>query len=569
MDHPENNPIPETNPAWNLYGSGYDNLGRLGIPENIPVSQPNSEQLLVRIDCVGICYSDVKLLQQGENHPKLKDRNLSKHPTRPGHEVSFTVIKVGDSLKDKFQAGERYVVQPEVVHHNKNFTYGFSLPGGLTQYQLIGPELLCTDDGVSIMKIDDSLGYAEACLLEPWGSVLSTYENTRRLVPKLGGKMWIVGNPEIQTERKFSDYLDRPESILISDLPVSLEEIIIKSNLNVRIQDGISVNQYINSIDRTVPPEKFDDIVVVDPISAEQIEILISMIKIGGLINLIGNMPLNEPIRLDPQRIHYDFISIIGNSGPDLAESYGTDRNPSSLSPKGAAVFYGAGGAMGQIHVENAIAAIDGPDKIVVIDINQERLDHIENRFARLAQQQKKSFHTVNPLSAPKDLNDHIKDLIDQEYVDDMVVLVPDAAVFERAASLLGNDSLLNMFAGTPAGASFPIDISNVYLGNLQITGSSGLRFRHIIAAHELAISGNINIGAAVVALGGMGAALEAIRAVEEGRFPGKIVIYPHLVDLPLTSIEDLCKHHPEISRVIGEKNLWSKKAEEILMKSQ
>jgi len=339
--------------------------------------------------------------------------------------------------------------------------------------------------------------------------------------------------------------------------------------LNVRKQDGISVNQYINSIDRTAPPERFDDIVVLDPISAEQIEILISMINPGGLINLIGSKPLNEPIRLDPQRIHYDFISIVGNSGLDLAESYGTDRNRSSLSPNGSAVFYGAGGAMGQIHVENAIAAIDGPDKLVVIDINQDRLDHIENRYARLAQQQKKSFYTVNPLSTPKDLNDHIMNLIDQEYADDIVVLVPDAAVFERAASLLGTDSLLNMFAGTPAGASFPIDISNVYLGNLQITGSSGLSFRHLISAHDHAISGNINIGAAVVALGGMGAALEAIKAVEDGRFPGKIVIYPHLVNLPLTSIEDLSKNHPEISRVIGEKKLWSKKAEEILMKIQ
>ena len=569
MDHQDNISIPETNLSWNLYGAGYDNLGKLGKPEIAPVAQPDSEQLLVRVDCVGICYSDVKLLQQGENHPKIKSRNLSDCPISPGHEVSFTVILVGDSLKDKFRAGERYVVQPEIVQHNKKLTYGFSFPGGLTQYQLIGSELLSTDDGVSILKIDDSLGYAEACLLEPWGSVLSTYENTRRLEPKPGGNMWIIGNPDIEIERDFSKYLDHPEFILISDLPSRLEESILVANKNVHKQNGISVSQYKIIVEKQDPPLKFDDIVIIDPQSAEQIEILISMINPGGLINLIGNKPLDRPIKLDPQRIHYDFISIIGNLSSDLAESYGTDRNRSSLSPKGTAVFYGAGGAMGQIHVENAIAALDGPEKIVVIDINQERLDYLEQRFARLAQQQNKSLHTVNPLSSLKDLTEHIKELIDQEYANDVVVLVPDTAVFKKAASLLGEDSLLNLFAGTPAGASFPIDISNVYLGNLQITGSSGLSFRHIIAAYELAISGKINIAASVVAVGGMGAALEAIQAVEEGRYPGKIVIYPHLLDLPLTRVKDLSIQYPEMSKVVDERMIWSKEAEEILLESQ
>jgi hypothetical protein len=35
-------------------------------------------------------------------------------------------------------------------------------------------------------------------------------------------------------------------------------------------------------------------------------------------------------------------------------------------------------------------------------------------------------------------------------------------------------------------------------------------------------------------------AAIGGIYAVRDGRFPGKIVIYPHITDLPLTPLEEL-----------------------------
>jgi threonine dehydrogenase-like Zn-dependent dehydrogenase len=564
--HKEDFLIPDTNLVWNLYGAGYDKFGNNGYPESVPTPHPDSDQLLVRIDCVGICYSDVKLLHQGENHPKLKKKNLSIQPIRPGHEVSFTVVVVGDKLKEQFQVGERYVVQPEVVHQHKKLTYGFSFDGGLTQYQLIGPELLCTDDGISILKVDDTLGFAEASLLEPLGSVLSSYENTRRLVPKQGGKMWIIGNPQSQTEFVFTRYLDYPETVLISDLPPSLKKSVLRTNSNVLIQDGIEVSHYISSIDNADPTLKFDDIVVIDPQSAEQIEILLSMINPGGLINLIGANPLEEPVLLDPQRIHYDFISIIGNKGPDLADSYGTERNRSEFSPHGTAVFYGAGGPMGQMHIERAITILNGPEKLVVIDVNQERLNYIQLRFSRMAQQYNKTLYIINPLFCDNNLNKHIIELTNQKYVEDLIVLVPDPGVLEDAVSLLGKQSLINLFAGTPAGSCFPIDISNVYLGNMQITGSSGLGFQHICTAYEFAIDGKIDLGASVAAVGGMGAALEAIRAADERRFPGKIVIYPQLVNLPLMSIGELKAKIPAIANALGENCLWTRETERILL---
>jgi hypothetical protein len=58
-------PIPAETWAWNMYGPGTENIGREGHPEKFPVPTPGPDQLLVRVDAVGMCYSDVKLITQG------------------------------------------------------------------------------------------------------------------------------------------------------------------------------------------------------------------------------------------------------------------------------------------------------------------------------------------------------------------------------------------------------------------------------------------------------------------------------------------------------------------------
>ena len=80
------------------YGAGEENMGKDGQPELVPVPEPDADHMLVRIDSVGLCFSDVKIMRQGGSHPKLYDRDLAKEPTRLGHEVSLTVIEVGDNL---------------------------------------------------------------------------------------------------------------------------------------------------------------------------------------------------------------------------------------------------------------------------------------------------------------------------------------------------------------------------------------------------------------------------------------------------------------------------------------
>lgn len=78
--------LPEKTWAWNMYGVGEENIGKDGKPEQLPVPKPGTNQLLVRVDSVGLCFSIVKLIRMEKDHPKLYNRDLTKEPTRLGHE---------------------------------------------------------------------------------------------------------------------------------------------------------------------------------------------------------------------------------------------------------------------------------------------------------------------------------------------------------------------------------------------------------------------------------------------------------------------------------------------------
>ena len=85
-----------------------------------PVPQPDDDQLLVRVDAVGLCYSDVKLIRQGGSHAKLYGRDLSTNPTRVGHEVSLTIVQVGKNLAGSYHAGQRLAVQPDIYLNQRS-----------------------------------------------------------------------------------------------------------------------------------------------------------------------------------------------------------------------------------------------------------------------------------------------------------------------------------------------------------------------------------------------------------------------------------------------------------------
>ena len=157
-------PVPNEMLAWQLTGKGLENLGQDGQPTSVPVPSPGSRELLCRIDAAGLCFSDIKVLTLGSEHPRISGRDLQKSPVIMGHEVSLTVVRVGEELQEEYQVGDRFVVQADIYYQGQGLAFGYALDGALEQFVAIGKEILEGDDGRYIIPVKPGTGYAEAAL---------------------------------------------------------------------------------------------------------------------------------------------------------------------------------------------------------------------------------------------------------------------------------------------------------------------------------------------------------------------------------------------------------------------
>jgi threonine dehydrogenase-like Zn-dependent dehydrogenase len=558
--------LPQESWAWNLYGAGLENLGRDGQPELFGMPEPDDNQLLVRIDSISVCYSDVKILKQGGSHPKLYNRDLAHNPTRLGHEIALTIVKVGRNLQNNYRPGQRLAVQPDIYQQGKSTAYGYTIPGGMVQYHLIGDEVLKTDNGACLLPVEDNLGYAESSLLEPWGCVMAAYTQRRRLNPKPGGVMWMVGQPGDATAFTFSAGLDAPATIVLTDVPASVRQWVAATSARVIERNGLTPANYEALSQALTGAAGFDDIVVLNPTSAGAVTQIARCIARRGTCNFVGTQPLDGLVQVDFGRLHYDYIVFAGTNGTDIAAAYGEARNRCELRAGGTAVFVGAGGPMGQMHVQRALELPAGPQTVIATEISDERLKTLSDMFTPLAQKQGRTLLFFNPKTAQQSLRDFVLAATQGQGADDAVVSVPVAALMEEADTVMKPDGMLVLFAGVPNGTMGAVNLSHVYLSNAQYTGTSGLTLHDQASVMERRIAGTLSPGRSVAAIGGLETAAEAIVSVIESKFPGKVVIFPQIHNLPLTSLKALKDRLPDVAAQLGDDNLWTNAAEEMLI---
>ena len=135
--------IPESQYAIQLVGPG-----QLTLNDNKPVFKPGPYQILARTECVGLCFSDLKLLKQFSEHARKSEviEGLSRDilgeipsyvpgdkPTVPGHEVTCRIIAVGEKVT-QHKVGERCLVQTDyrdLPTASSNAAFGYNFEGGV------------------------------------------------------------------------------------------------------------------------------------------------------------------------------------------------------------------------------------------------------------------------------------------------------------------------------------------------------------------------------------------------------------------------------------------------------
>jgi len=550
-------PAPPTALAWNVYGAGIDHIGRDGRPESVDVPRPRPDQLLIRVDAVGLCFSDIKLLRLGGEHPKLYGRDLTVEPTRLGHETSVTVIEVGDELSDRFHPGQRLAIQPDIYVNGRSTAYGYTIPGGLIQYHVIGPEVLAADDGAYVVPVDDRMGYAETALTEPWACVEASYTQRRRLEPLSGGRFWVVARPDDDKAYRFGSVLGAAAEIVMSGVSPLLETAI-------RAAAGPTARVTTATIDEAAASGPFDDVIALGHHDPATIGRAADALAFRGVLALVADEPVDGPVEIDVGRIHYHYTAYVGTSGLDVSAAYGETRNRAEIRAGGVAVVVGAAGPMGQMHIERALAMANGPRLVVGVDLDADRLASARAKLEPVAGARGRELRIVAIGREAGALEATVRELTDGHGADDVIVTAPSGQAVVSAAAAMAPDGMLVLFAGVPVGTRVALDLSPVFLHGAQYTGTSGSRIADQALVVEKTIAGELEPRRALAAVGGMETAAEALQALVDGRYPGKIVVFPQLSGLPLTAVADLA-NDPEIGPKLGADGSWTAEAERAL----
>jgi L-sorbose 1-phosphate reductase len=548
---------PSTALAWNVYGAGIDHIGRDGRPESVPVPRPAPNQLLIRVDAVGLCFSDIKLLRLGGDHPKLYGRDLANDPTRLGHETSVTVIEVGEELRDRFQPGQRLAIQPDIYVDGRSTAYGYTIPGGLIQYHVIGPEVLAADDGAYVVPVDDRMGYAETALTEPWACVEASYTQRRRLAPLAGGRTWIVARPDDRREYRFAEVLRAASAVTVTDASDRLVAAI-------REAAGPDTRVTTAAVDEAVAAGPYDDVIAIGRLDPALVERAGDAVAFRGTINLVSDAAYAGPVAIDVGRLHYHYVAWLGTSGSDVSAAYGEVRNRAELRSGGVAVVVGAAGPMGQMHIERALTMANGPRLVVGVDLDADRLAAAERKLVPISEARHRELRIVRLGTEPDALARLVGEVTAGRGADDVVITAPAAAAVASGAAAMAPDGMLVLFAGVPVGTRVDLDLSPVFLSGAQLTGTSGSRIADQARVVAKTLDGELAPRRALAAVGGIETAAQALQALVDGRFPGKIVVFPQLTGLPLTAVADLADD-PEIGPLLDPDGSWTQAAERAL----
>jgi NAD(P)-dependent dehydrogenase (short-subunit alcohol dehydrogenase family) len=524
-----------------------------------------SNELLARVDACGLCFSDIKVLRLGPDHPRISGRDLKEDPVILGHEVALTIVQVGEDRAEDFSVGDRFVMQADIYYNGEGLAFGYALHGGLEQYVRIPVPILDGDDGCYLIPIPDDIGYSEAALAEPWACVVCAFRVETRKELAADGVLAVVAGPDARDGFTLGDLQekDAPGTIVALNPTESLDEELTRAanhgieRIDVADQDELaSVAEEHGGI---------DDLILLDP-TAEQVESLATLLADGGILCLMIDEPLERAVDVDAGRIHYDQTRYVGATGLDVGEAYAATRSVKPVKG-GTMLISGAAGPMGQMHVQRALEHPDGPSVVVATDIDDERLATLPQRFGALAESNDRKLYTVNPIKLDPDAVDEQMESYAPDGFDDVVVLVPVPQVIAENAQFLSESGMYNIFAGVARGTMATIDVSDVALKGVRYTGTSGSAIEDLQTTISMTEAGDLAPNRAVAAVGGMDAAWDGLDAVQDSELTGKAVIYPHVRGLPLTELHELAHEEPEAAANLDEAGAWTKDAEEALLR--
>jgi L-sorbose 1-phosphate reductase len=514
---------------------------RLRLVRDKPVPVPGDSQILGRVECVGLCFSDVKLRHQFDRHvrkaPVLGDdslRNIPSYvpgslPTVPGHEVVLRVVAAGSAVTSAVVGG-RYVVQAnfrDLATANSNGAFGYNFEGGLQQYVLLDERITVAADGESyLLPVPEQPSASQLALVEPWACVEHAFATRERRELRPGGTVLVVG----------------PGSPAGLDLSRSSRRLCTTASAGMTLVDPAEV-----------VPRSVDDLLYRGADAAE-LERLLPLVANDGLVLIATDGGrFGRPVDVPVGRVHYGNVRIAATTSGDFAGCLDAIPSTGELRNGDHVNVVGAGGPTGVMAMVRAIVTSEPGALVEGAVRNPRRADALRRRVARAAADRRVEVRLFDPdTERPRGP------------VDYCFVMAPVADLIRAAIDDAAARGIVNVFAGVPT--DVPIDLDTYAAKRLYFVGTSGSTVADMRAVAAKVADGRLDTNLPVGAVSGMAGALDGLDAVRDRSIPGKVVVYPALDDLPLLDLDELVTRYPGIGPLLTD-GCWTGPAEQELFR--
>jgi len=280
--------------------------------QEVPVPNPASGELLVKVQSAITCGTDVKIYRRG--HPKFQP------PFIFGHEFGGDVVGVGSGVEG-FSEGTRVTANVfgecgDCFYCNRgqgnlclNLEYNF---GAFAEYHIIPASIVQQNTFI----IPDHISYAEAAIVEPLVCVV----HASRLVNVQPGEQVILigaGGPISLLFIQLLRQAGAAELIAIghSDLRLAAaKQLGADIVVNAKRQDASSLIQELTN-------GRGADVVIECAGSAAAWGAAVEMVRRGGRVLWFGGLPGGTKVPIDAATVHYGEITLLNSHGGTAADA--------------------------------------------------------------------------------------------------------------------------------------------------------------------------------------------------------------------------------------------------------
>lgn len=268
--------------------------------KEIPVPVPAADEVLIRVQAVGICGTDAHLFLGDYDNP---------YPTIPGHEFSGIVEAVGANVKN-FRPGQRVACDPNIYcescdnckQNKQNYCLdykglGNQVPGAFAEYIAISER--CVYD------IGD-LTFTQASFIEPLACVLHGHDRAR---PGFGDKVLILGAGPIGLMHLQVCRNDGAYFVAVADIKEEQLELARQFGADAVIFNDATGGEQM----RAIAKDGFD--LIIDCTGVPKvIQNIIPYLANEGRLQFFGVCPADMKIEVSPYEIYQRELTFIGSN---------------------------------------------------------------------------------------------------------------------------------------------------------------------------------------------------------------------------------------------------------------